>query len=104
IAAVLHRLAWCARERGDQATEQQYLAEALAAYSHGYEEMHGNAKEELRVQYLCGEVELRLGQTAEALRWCGQALRHAEIKANAKWEQLLKEQWALARERQGESV
>ena len=98
LAAILHRLAWCARERGDTATEQQYLAEALAFYARGYEEMQGGAKEELRVQYLCGEVNLRMGRQADALQWCAQALRHSEIKSNPKWEQMLKEQWQLARE------
>jgi uncharacterized protein len=101
IASMFHRLAWCARERGDTATEQRYLSEALACYRQGYEESNGGAKEELRVQYLCAELSLRLGDVAEALRWCGQALRHTEIKQHGKWEQMLKDQWVLAREAAG---
>lgn len=101
LAAVLHRLAWCARERGDAETEQRYLADALGFYERGYEETTGGAKEELRVQYLCAEVNLRLGRIQEALRWCGQALRHTEIKQHSKWEQMLKDQWSLAREQAG---
>lgn len=101
IAAMLHRLAWCARERGDSATEHRFMAEALASYRQGYEDTDGGAKEELRLQYLCAELSRRLGDVTEALRWCGQALRHAEIKQHSKWEQMLKDQWALARETAG---
>lgn len=99
LAAVLHRLAWCARERGNKEAEQSYLAQALAQYRQGYEQSDlGGAKEELRVQYLCGELSLRLGNIQDALTFCGQALRHAEIKAFPRWEQMLKDQWTNARE------
>jgi CRP-like cAMP-binding protein/uncharacterized protein (DUF2225 family) len=99
LAAVLHRLAWCARERGNKEAEQSYLAQALGQYRLGYEESDlGGAKEELRVQYLCAELSLRLDNVQDALTFCGQALRHAEIKQFPRWEQMLKDQWSTARE------
>jgi CRP-like cAMP-binding protein/uncharacterized protein (DUF2225 family) len=98
-AAMLHRLAWCARERSDAASEREYLLQALACYKRGYQDMElGGAKEELRVQFLCAELSLRTGDRDEALAWSSQALRHTEIKHYAKWEQMLKELWARARE------
>ncbi|HET6320387.1 MAG TPA: DUF2225 domain-containing protein, partial [Chloroflexota bacterium] len=38
LAAVLHRLAWCARENGDAEREQEYMALALGCYQRGYED------------------------------------------------------------------
>jgi len=99
LAAVLHRLAWCARESGDAEREKEYMALALSCYQRGYEETNlGGAKEELRVQYLCGELSLRLGEVADALNWFAQARRHADLKQYPKWDQMLRDQWVLARE------
>ncbi len=99
LAAVLHRLAWCAREKGDAEREHEYMALALSCYQRGYEETDlGGAKEELRVQYLCGELSLRLGEVADALNWFAQARRHTDLKQYPKWEQMLRDQWVLARE------
>jgi uncharacterized protein (DUF2225 family) len=99
LAAVLHRLAWCARESGDTEREKEYMALALGCYQRGYEETNlGGAKEELRVQYLCGELSLRLGEIGDALNWFAQARRHADLKQFPKWEQMLRDQWVLARE------
>jgi uncharacterized protein (DUF2225 family) len=100
LAALLHRLAWCARERGDDtATEQHFLALALSEYKLGYELMGlGNAHEELRVQFLCGELSLRLGDVPGALTWFAQALRHTDLKQFPKWDHMLRDQWVVARE------
>ena len=104
LAAVLHRLAWCAREKGDVEQEREYLALARTCYARGYEELDlGGAKEELRVQYLSGELSLRLGDVPEALKWFTQALRHQNLKQFPKWEQMLRDQWGLAREAGGPS-
>jgi hypothetical protein len=92
-------MAWCARERGDQATERRWLTEALAAYRAAYEEADlGSGKAELRVQYLCGELALRLGDQATAIDWFARALRHPELKEFPVWERMLRDQWAMARE------
>jgi uncharacterized protein (DUF2225 family) len=99
LAALLHRLAWCARERGDDAaTEQQFLTLALAEYRRGYDATDGsNPQEELRLQYLCGELCLRLGDVSGALTWFAQALRHTDLKKYPKWDRMLRDQWVVAR-------
>jgi uncharacterized protein (DUF2225 family) len=98
LAAVTHRLAWCARERGDVEREHELLVDALDYYKSGYSDadMDG-AKEELRVQYLCGELYLRLGAVDEALMWFSQALRHPDLKQHPSWERMLRAQWDVAR-------
>ena len=98
-AALLHRLAWCARERGDQPQERQWLSQALAAYTIAYHETDlGSPKEELRIQYLCGELSARLGDTPTALTWFGQALRHPALASHPSWDRLLRDRWATLRE------
>ena len=57
----------------------------------------GDAEEELRVQYLCGELSLRLGDVDEAITWFSQASRHPKLSENATWERLIREQWGSAR-------
>jgi hypothetical protein len=96
---VLHRLAWCARERGDVQQERHWLSQALAAYTIAYHESDlGTPKEELRVQYLCGELSARLGETATAQTWFAQALRHPALGDNPSWERLLRDRWSSLRE------
>ena len=98
LAAVTHRLAWCARERGDAEAEKTWLARALEHYSAAYSEADlGDVKEDLRVQYLCGELSLRLGDATGAITWFAQALQHPRLKEYASWERMLREQWAIAR-------
>jgi uncharacterized protein (DUF2225 family) len=103
LAAISHRLAWWARERGDIETEHAWLSRALDHYATAYaDEDLGGAKQELRVQYLCGELRLRLGDPDGAVAWFAQAIGHPELKANSHWEQLLRERWAVARGVTGE--
>jgi uncharacterized protein len=99
IAAVQHRLAWCAREREDTVTELAWLAEALASYASAHEQGTGvSTKETLRVSYLCGELTLRLGDRAKAYTWFAQALLDPAVKAHPMWQRMLRAQRDLARE------
>jgi uncharacterized protein (DUF2225 family) len=102
LAAILHRLAWCARERGDAKAERSWLSEALEAYRTAFEESDfEGAKDELRVLYLCGELSVRLGETPGALRWFGEALRQSALKDHPNWEKVIRDQWAQARAKSG---
>jgi uncharacterized protein len=96
-AAVLHRLAWCARERDDAETERAWLTAALAAYSSAHAEANMDSeKDDLRVQYLCGELALRLGDRNEAYRWFGHALMHPALGKHAMWARMIREQMGEA--------
>jgi uncharacterized protein (DUF2225 family) len=103
LAALLHRLAWCARERGDGEAERTWLAQALERYASAFQRANlGGTKEELRVQFLCGELSLRLDDISGAVNWFSRALREPAVKAHPTWERLIREQWSVARE--GRSV
>lgn len=89
VAGILHRLAWSARENGETDAERAWLAQALEAYEAGFQgEGSQTPDEDLRVQYLCGELSRRLGQFSAALTWFGNVLRHPALKHYPRWEPL----------------
>ena len=47
---------------------------------------------------IAAELNVRLGNIADALTWFGQALRQPQLKQFPKWEQMVRDQWAVARE------
>jgi uncharacterized protein (DUF2225 family) len=101
IAAIMHRIAWCARERNDTANERDWLTRALHAYMLAYRaSILNNSRDELRVVYLCGELNLRTGNRDAAIRWFNEGVRHPQIKQHAHWQRILRERWALAREQE----
>jgi uncharacterized protein (DUF2225 family) len=105
LAGILHRLAWCARENGDAEAEQVWLERALDAYEAGFAEAHhADDEEELRVQYLCGELARRLGRFPISMRWFGNALRHPALKSHPKWERLARDGMASVREQMAASA
>ena len=100
LASVLHRLAWCARERGDADAEQRWLREALGAYEEGYARgTTDDPKEDLRLQYLCGELSRRLDDKPAAVKWFQGVLGHPRLKEFPMWERLARQQWSELRER-----
>jgi uncharacterized protein (DUF2225 family) len=104
LAAVLHRLAWCARERDDAQAERSWLSQALQAYSMAYNQFDlEGPKTVLRVVYLCAELNARLGDMRAAIRWSSEGLRHPEIKDHPHWERMLRDQWARVRVESTES-
>jgi uncharacterized protein (DUF2225 family) len=100
LAAVLHRLAWCARERGDVDGERNWLAQALQSYTMAYNQFDLDfeaPKTGLRVAYLIAELNFRLGEVRAAVRWSSEGLRHPAIKEHPHWERMLRDQWATFR-------
>jgi CRP-like cAMP-binding protein len=100
MAAVLHRLAWCARERGDAAAERDRLTQALEAYSNAFNQFDDeSAKTLLRVTYLCGELSGRLGDVRGAVQWFNEGLSHPQIKEHPHWDRVLRDRWSDVRAR-----
>ena len=98
LAAILHRLAWCARERGDSNAERQKLSGALEAYSAAFAESDvDGVKDELRVKYLCGELSARLCDAPGAFRWFAEALRSPGLKDHPNWEKMIRDRWSDVR-------
>jgi uncharacterized protein (DUF2225 family) len=100
LASVAHRLAWCARERGDAASEARWLREAIRLYEESYTRAESNdPKEDLRLLYLCGELARRVDDPSAAVKWFQHVLAHPAIKEFPMWERLARQQWSLLRDR-----
>ena len=98
-AGILHRLAWIARELGDEEQELRYLAAAREGYERAYrEDTSLSESAALRVSYLLGELAFRLGDPAKAIRWFERTLRSEGIEGHAELQRLAHDRWIDARE------
>jgi uncharacterized protein (DUF2225 family) len=80
VAGLYHRLAWLAREAGNAERELAYLKTARAGYQSALDNNQvDDARTELLLTYLIGELFRRLGDTAEAAKWTSLALGHPQI-------------------------
>ena len=80
----------------------EILAQALEAYTSAYNESDlGGAKEELRILYLCGELNVRLGNVEAGLSWLSQGMRHEKLHQHPSWERMLRERYTAVRESPG---
>ena len=105
-AVLLHRRSWIARERGDVETELLHLGEARDAYREAFERDASISDESaMRAAYIIGDLSLRLGEVAEAIRWLETATRFPDAKKQSgltrqAWERLQDARTAGKREKQ----
>jgi CRP-like cAMP-binding protein/uncharacterized protein (DUF2225 family) len=98
LGGLHHRLAWLARERGDPSNEQRYLAEALQLYLAGMPAAQpADPTGGLMLLYTVGELQLRLGNPVEAVRWLHQASQHPAFRGQAEIQRLTRDRWTEAR-------
>ncbi len=94
LGGLYHRLAWLAREQGDVVAERTWPAQALAHYQQVYlTERLDDETTELTLQYLIGELHLRLGQVAEARRWFSDLLRHPALAKKPYLATMVRDRW-----------
>jgi len=95
IAALLHHIAWLYRYEGKKEQENRFLQFALESYIKVYEteSTAGNA----RLMYLIGELNKRLGDFHEAVRWFGRVIHDKKI-VDAAMIRASREQWQSIRE------
>lgn len=96
VAALLHHIAWLYRYEGNKAQEDRFIKFALESYIKVYEterESISNA----RLMYLIGELNKRLGQFNEAVRWFGRVIHDKKI-VDAAMIRASREQWQTIRE------
>lgn len=98
IAGILHHIAWLYRYEGNHAEEQRFLRFALQAYLRVFEgegaELNG-----AKLMYLIGELNRRIGERAEAVRWFSRIVNDKRIM-DAAMIRASREQWQLIREEQ----
>ncbi|MGG4145925.1 DUF2225 domain-containing protein [Paenibacillus algorifonticola] len=98
IAGILHHIAWLYRYEGNHAEEQRFLRFALQAYVKVFEgegaELNG-----AKLMYLIGELNRRIGERVEAVRWFSRIVNDKRIM-DAAMIRASREQWQLIREEQ----
>lgn len=94
-AGICLRLAWLYRLTGDQEQEQRFLRLALSEYLDSYTEgdYEKANSSELNVLYLIGELNRRLGNYYEAIRFFSRVVNHPDRDFDPKYVKLAREQW-----------
>ncbi|MFC5702877.1 DUF2225 domain-containing protein [Cohnella faecalis] len=96
IAGLLHHIAWLYRYAGQKEQELRFIAFAKDAYIRVYETesvSYSNA----RLLYLIGELNRRLGNFHEAVRWFSRVIHDKKI-VDASMIRASREQWTAIRE------
>lgn len=99
LAQLYHHLAWIERDRENHQRELEYLRTALEHYRRAIDnERDLSPANELRMIYLIGELNLRLGLESEAMRWFGRASQHEHYKKQPQIQRLVEHRREVARE------
>lgn len=96
IAGILHHIAWLNRYKGDEGQEKRFLQFALEAYIKVYES-EGIDLNNARLMYLIGELNRRLKNYNEAIKWFSRVINDKKIM-DAGMIRACREQWAATRE------
>ncbi|TVX98715.1 DUF2225 domain-containing protein [Cohnella terricola] len=95
IAALLHHIAWLYRYEGKKEQENRFIRFALESYVKVYETE--DSANNARLLYLIGELNKRLGNYHEAVRWFGRVIQDKKIM-DAAMIRASREQWQHIRE------
>lgn len=96
IAGILHHMAWMYRYVNNEEMEQRFLKHALDAYTAVFE----SGEDELnaaKLMYIMGEINRRLKQFDEAIRWFSRVVNDKKIM-DANMIRACREQWAVVKE------
>ncbi|MCF6460920.1 DUF2225 domain-containing protein [Clostridium sp. Cult3] len=93
-------IAWLYRIEEVQEEEVRFLGLARDLFEEGYykESLVNVNIDELRLGYLVGELNRRLGNKEEALKWFNTVLSNPDLKYNPMIDKMTREQWRLTRE------
>ena len=92
-------LGWLYRIKENQEEETRFLGLAKDLFEEGFynESLIGTNMDELKLGYLIGEINRRLGNKEKALKWFNTILSNPDLKTNPMLENMIREQWRLAK-------
>jgi len=96
VAGLLHHIAWLYRYQNNREQENRFLAFALDAYIKVFESER-DAISNARLMYLIGELNRRLDNPHEAVRWFGRVINDKKI-VDASMIRASRDMWQLIRE------
>ncbi|NMB27101.1 MAG: DUF2225 domain-containing protein, partial [Tissierellia bacterium] len=93
-------IAWLYRIKEDLEEEKRFLKLTKNLFEEGYykETLEDTNMEELRLDYLLGEISRRLEDKEDALKWFNTTLSNPRLKSKPVIEKIVREQWRLMRE------
>jgi uncharacterized protein (DUF2225 family) len=91
VAALLHHIAWLYRYEGMLEQENRFLSFALEAYVRVYE-TETDSLSNARLMFLIGDLNRRLGNFNDAVRWFGRVIQDKKIM-DAAMIRASREQW-----------
>ncbi|ABO50830.1 Tetratricopeptide domain protein [Desulforamulus reducens MI-1] len=93
------RLGWLYRYQGNKNNEEQALRRTLEFLRRAYErESSSDAKKELRMIYLIGELSYRNGDLKDAIKWFQAVTTHPEADRYPVFNRLARSRWQDIRE------
>ncbi|KUO61953.1 MAG: hypothetical protein APF84_04785 [Gracilibacter sp. BRH_c7a] len=92
------RLAWAYRGNGDSQEESRFLKLALNEYEKAFINSDFDSEKipEMQVLYMIGELNRRLGNYSEAVKFFTAVTEHGDKSKNMKYVNIAREQWKLA--------
>lgn len=96
IAGILHHISWLYREKQDIELEKKFLKFALEAYIEVYES-EGGSLNNAKLMYLIGELNRRLGDFNNAVKWFAKVVNDKSIMDSAMIK-ASRDQWTTTRE------
>lgn len=100
IAGLYLKIGWFYRQQNKMEDELKYLALSMESYRKAYETARKFPEKlgDIGVAYLMGELNRRLGNNRDAVRWFNIAISNKKIKTRPDIEKLAREQWQATRE------
>jgi uncharacterized protein (DUF2225 family) len=96
VAGLLHHIAWLYRYKGDKVQEQRFLKYCLESYIKVYE-LEGVGANNAKLLYLIGELNRRIGDFNQAIKWFSRVINDKKI-IDAAMIRASREQWSVLRE------
>src|SRR5581483_2366870 len=94
-AGLYHRMAWIERQRGNEEEEKMWLAKAREYYEKAFTTSDAG-KQGVLWAYLIAELDMRLGQHQDAVKWFGTAAQQPDFKEQPLLEKMVRDRWAEA--------
>mgnify|MGYP000901806374 CR=1 FL=1 len=99
LASICLNIGWLYRIKEDE-EEYRFLENARELYEFAYynESLINTNMDQLNLAYLIGELNRRLGNKEDALKWFNVVISDPDLKFNKGLENLVRDQWRLTRE------
>ena len=94
-AGLYHRMAWIERSRGEGEREKAYLQQARDAYEKAFTTSDAG-KQGVLWAYLIAEIDMRVGNYTDAVKWFSTAAQQPDFKAQPLLEKMVRDRWSEA--------